>query len=171
MLELSIVMFLLTILLGFALPRFSLVFESNLLKSARKIAYILNDLKVQAVIKGENYKIVFDSTKSEYAVLTQNLNDLSFQPHPKYSEPITLEKKVQFSRIKRNEEKDENEFGTLSFKTIEFDKIFGSKYEFRINSSGLIELFTLKLKDENNYLYVSVVNIMGKIVIGEEKPL
>ncbi len=170
LLELSVGMLLMVILLGFSLPRFSLLLESELQKEARKIAYLIKELRIQAILKGENYKLVFDTRKSEYSVLTEDSrNPRGISPHEKYSEPIRLEDPVEFAKVTRDEE--EEEYSRFSFRKIEFDKIFGQQFEFRIDSSGFIDLFTLKLKDQENSLSLSVVNIMGKIVFGEETPL
>ncbi|MCP4753192.1 MAG: type II secretion system protein [Proteobacteria bacterium] len=170
LLELSVVMFIMLILLGFSLPRFSTLFESDLQKETQKIAGIVKDLRLQAILKGENYKLVFDTKKSEYAVLTKDPDySQTFSPHEKYSEPIRLADTVEFHAVARDVGKEQT--FRFSGREIEFDKIFGRKFEFGIDSSGFVDLFTVKLKDRNNYLSLSVVNIMGKTVIGEETPL
>lgn len=170
LLELSLVMLLMVILLGFSLPRFSILLDSRLQREAQKIVRIVGNLRLAAILKGENYMITIDTKKSEYSVLIEDPeNPGHYSPHQQYTKPIPLEKPVEFGKVTRDTVADgETKF---SFQKIEFDKIFGQIYQFRIDSSGFVDLFTVKLQDKENYLTLSVVNIMGKLAISEETPL
>ena len=170
LLELSVVMFLMAIMLGFSLPRFSNFLESNLEMETRKIAAVLDELRLQAILDGEDYKLVFDTMKSEFRVYQIDpLDSTTLKFHEKYSSPLKLKPPVEFVKItEETENRVESDFG---FQRLEFDKIFGQAFEFRIDSSGFIDLFTLKLKDENNVIELTVKNVMGDIKISQETPL
>ncbi len=170
LLELSVVLLLMTIMLGFSLPMFSNFFESTLRKETQKIAKIIGDLRMQAILQNESYQLVFDSKKSEYSVYSVSPTDSQkTTPHQRYSSPIALPPPIQFVAITSDTEVEiQSKFG---FKKLEFDKIFGKSYQFRIDSSGFIDLFTLRLKDNKNSISLTIRNIMGDITIGQEQPL
>ena len=170
LLELSVVMLFMAILLGFSLPRFSILFDSTLVQETQKIAHLLREMRLQAILKGQNIRLVFDTKNSRYSVLTGSSNNPSeFVPHEKYPNPISLPEPLEIYRV--TQEKTEIRESRFSVERIEFDKIFGQTYEFNIDSSGFVDLFTIKLKDQNSRITLSVVNIMGKVVISEELPL
>lgn len=170
LLELSVVMFLMAVLLGFSLPRFSNFLESDLETESRKIAALLNELRLQAILNGEAYRLVFDTKNSEYSVYQIDPKDASAViPHQKYSKPLKLRPPVEFEKVTRDREEETDSF--LGFEKIEFDKIFGQTFEFRIDSSGFIDLFTLKLKNRDHFIELKVKTVMGDIRIGEEVPL
>lgn len=112
----------------------------------------------------------FDLKKSEYAVYTISATDSQDKsPHQKYSAPIVLPPPIQFVAVTPDAEPEiQSKFGV---EKLEFDKIFGQTYYFRIDSSGFVDLFTLKLKDNRNSIILTIKNIMGDISIGQEKPL
>jgi len=167
--ELSVVLLIMAVLLGVSLPSFSNFFESDLKKETHRIAGILSELRLQAILNGETYKLLFDTKKSELSVFTLNQADHSFSPHDKYGGPITFIAPVEFEKISVDvENRVQSKFG---FQKLEFDKIFGQQYEFRIDSSGFMDQFALKLKDTSNTLTLTVRNIMGDIDIGREIPL
>ena len=169
LLELSVVLFIMAVLLGISLPSFSNFFESDLKKEASHIAGIIDELKLQAVLDGENYKLVFDTNKSELSIYTLYPADHNYLPHSKYGKPISLTPPVEFEKISVDVESAvPSKFGVPK---LEFDKIFGQQYEFRIDSSGFVDLFAVKLKDNKNSLTITVRNIMGDITIGREIPL
>lgn len=170
LLELSLVMFIMMILLGFSMPRFSRLFESELQLETQKLARMIYDLRLQAILNGENHKLVFDTQKSEYTVLTSKTDHpQQYEPHKQFDKPIPLPPPIEFSTVSNLEIPGEN----LQFagRKITFDKIFGQKYHILIDSSGFVDLFTLRLKDTENQLSLSVVSIMGKVMIGKEIPL
>ncbi len=169
LLELSVVLFIMAVLLGISLPSFSNFFESGLKKEAHRLAGILDELRLQAILNGETYKLVFDTKKSELSVFTLEKADHSFSPHEKYGKPVSLTAPVEIAKISVNvENMAPSKFG---FQKLEFDKIFGQQYEFRIDSSGFMDPFALKLKDTSNSLTLTVRNIMGDITISGEVPL
>lgn len=170
LLELSAVLFLMAVLLGFSLPQFSNFLESDLEKESKKIAAVLDELRLQAILKNENYAIQFDTMKSEYSIFkAESINTRNYTPHEQFSTPIKLNPPVVLDKVSVDEEPEvQSRFG---FEKLEFDKIFGQQFEFHIDSSGFIDQFTLKLKDQNNYIQLKVKNIMGDISIGQETPL
>ncbi len=170
LLELGVIMFIMMILLGFALPRFPRLFESDLQLETRKLARLIDELRQQAIFSGETQKLVFDTKKSEYTVLTAKADQPEhFTPHKQFDKPMLLKAPVQFYTVSKMQTPDEDR--QFAGRRIVFDKIFGQQYQVYIDSSGFVDLFTVRLKDQNNQLSLSVVNIMGKIVIGEEIPL
>lgn len=171
MLELTVVMLIMIILLGVSLPNFSNLFESNLEKETHRIAAIIDELRLQAILKSENYQLVFDTKKSEYQVFTTDPQDSSVtDPHEKYRTPIKLTPPIEFTKIS-TEIEEETTVRRFGGEKLEFDKIFGQQYIFRIDSSGFIDLFTLNLKDEDTTIALTIENIMGDISISHEKPL
>lgn len=169
LLELGVALLIMVIVLGMSLPSFSNLLESDLEKEAGRMAMIIDELKLQAILKSESYKLVFDTKKSELTILVQNPTDLTFSPHPKYSKPITLTPPIEIARVSIDTENEvQSRFG---FKKLKFDKIFGKQYEFRIDSSGFIDLFAVELKDTSNSITLKVKNIMGDIAIGNVAPL
>jgi len=170
LLELSVVILIMVMMLSISMPRFSNLFESTLQKETLKIAGILNKLRSKAILKGENYKLVFNIKTSEYEIFTIDSEDPTKSlPHEEYPEAIKLKPPIEFTKVLKGEEGVEE--SKLNFKKLEFDKIFGQKHEFRIDSSGFIDLFSIELKDNKNSQTLSVVNIMGKIEIGQETPI
>lgn len=170
LLELSVVILLMAILLGFSLPRFSALFDSKLVQESQKIASLLRKMRLQAILKSQNIRFVFDTQNSRYSILTSKSSDPSqFIPHEKYSNPISLPEPLEIYQV--TQEIAEVRESRFAGEKIEFDKIFGKTYQFNIDSSGFVDLFTIKLKDQDSRITVSIVNIMGKIVIGEELPL
>ncbi len=171
MLELTVVMLIMIILLGVSLPNFSNLFESNLEKETHRIAAIIDELRLQAILKSENYQLVFDTNKSEYQVFTTDPQDSSItNPHEKYRTPIKLTPPIELTKIS-TEMEEETTTRRFGGEKLEFDKIFGRQYIFRIDSSGFIDLFTLNLKDEDKVIALTVENIMGEISISREEPL
>lgn len=163
-------MFIMMILLGFSLPRFSRLFENELQLESQKLARLIDELRLEAILNGENHKIIFDSQKSEYSVLTSKADHpQQYSPHSRFKKPILILPPVQLIAVSSLESPEENY--QFAGRKITFDKIFGQQFHIIIDSSGFIDLFTLRLKDSNNQLSLSVVNIMGKIVIGKEIPL
>jgi len=170
LLELSVVILLMAIMLGFSFPRFSTLFDSTLLLETQKIARLVKQMRLQAILNGENIKLVFDTKKSQYSVMTaDSTSPAQYSPHEKHADPIHLPESLDIYKVTQNVPEDKE--SRFSVEKIEFDKIFGQTYEFNIDSSGFIDIFTLKIKDKDNKITLSVVNIMGKIVIGEELPL
>lgn len=170
LLELSIVILLLSIMLGFTMPRFTTMFESDLYQETKKLAKLIRDLRFDAILKNENYRLEFDTKKSEYSVLVQNSEDPEkYEPHQRFSKPISLKAPVELVNVSRiTQPERETRFGG---RRLEFDKIFGQKFTYSIDSSGFVDMFKIRLKDKNNQISLSVENIMGKLKIGEEIPL
>ncbi|PCI29587.1 MAG: hypothetical protein COB67_03685 [SAR324 cluster bacterium] len=169
-LELSLVMFIFSILIGFSLPRFSNLFESNLLLETKKIAKLISDLRLTAILEGKDFRLEFDTQKSAYSVLERQKGaSRKYERSEKYREPIALEPPVEFYLISNQvQEKQGLKFGGPP---LEFDKIFGQQFQFHIDSSGFIDQFTLKLKNKTHSISLAVVDIMGNIELGEETPL
>jgi type II secretory pathway pseudopilin PulG len=170
LLELGVIMFIMMIILGFSLPRFPRLFESDLQLETRKLARLIDELRQQAIFSGETQKLVFDTKKSEYTVFTAKVDQPEhFTPHKQFDKPVPLKAPVQFYAVSQTETPDEDR--QFAGRRIVFDKIFGEQFQVYIDSSGFVDLFTVRLKDQKNQLSLSVVNIMGKMVIGEEIPL
>ncbi|MBT6611710.1 MAG: hypothetical protein HOB38_06380, partial [Deltaproteobacteria bacterium] len=53
LLELSLIMFIMMILLGFSLPRFSSLIENQLQLETLKLAHLIDELRLQAILNGE----------------------------------------------------------------------------------------------------------------------
>jgi hypothetical protein len=170
LLELSLIMFIMMILLGFSLPRFSHLFENELQLETQKLARLIDELRLEAILNGENHKLIFDTQKSEYTVLSSKADHPhQYSPHSRFKKPILIQPPVQLLAVSTLENPEENH--QFAGRKITFDKIFGQEFHILIDSSGFIDLFTLRLKDSQNQLSLSVVNIMGKMVIGKETPL
>jgi len=163
-------MLIMAILLGFSMPRFSRLFESELQLETQKIARLIDELRLQAILNGENHKLVFDTQKSEYTVLTSKTDQpQQYLPHKQFEKPVKIQQPVEIAGVTDLEDPDER--GQFSGRKIRFEKIFGQQFDILIDSSGFTDLFTLRLKDKQHQLSLSVVNIMGKVVIGKEIPL
>ena len=170
LLELSVVLFIMAVMLGIALPSFSNLMESDLEKEAQKLAAIIGDLRLKAILNSSDYLLVFDTKKSEYQVLVIDPADpSSTTPPDDYNAPIQLKPPVEIASISTDIE--QNGTSRFGFKKMEFDKIFGQEYSFRIDSSGFIDMFRLRLKDRENSITLSIETIMGEIAIGQETPL
>ncbi|MBU2644191.1 type II secretion system GspH family protein [bacterium] len=170
LLELSFILFIVMILLGFSMPRFSRMFDSDLQLQTQKLAILINELRQQAILRGENHKLVFDTQKSEYQVFTSKADQpQQFLPHPQYEKPVSLTPPVEFAAVTRLDNPENST--RFAGDRITFDKIFGQQFQIMIDSSGFVDLFTLRLKDKENQLSLSVVDIMGKVVIGRETRL
>ena len=170
LLEFSIMLVFVVLMLGFSIPRFTQLYKSTLVRETAKIAQLISSLRTQAILKGQNYRMVLDSVKGEYSVLVES-PDMpgSFSKHPDFEEPIRLQKPIRFYNIKRTERKDEER--QFAFEEFEFEKIIGTQFLFTIDSAGFIDTFDVTLRDDTSYMKFSVVDIMGTIEIGTEKEL
>lgn len=172
LLEFSVMLFLLVLVLGFSIPRFTQLFESTLVHEAAKIAQLLTNLRTQAIIKGEKYRIVMDTAKGNYSVLIESPQTPgSFRKHPRFEKPARLNSPVRFYSVKRTESENEDEERQFSFDGFEFEKIIGETFQFTIDSSGFIDTFDVMLRDDDSYIGLSVVDIMGTVEIGQEREL
>lgn len=170
LLELSAVLFLMALILGISLPSFSNFFESDLKKETLKIAKLIEDLRTEAILQNKQYQITFDLKKNQYSVFTiDRTKSGDLTPHSVFNTPIILPSSIQLSSFKENTE--DQLVSRFGFKKLEFDKIFGQSYHFRIDSSGFIDLFTLKLTSETHSISLTIRNIMGEIAISQETPL
>lgn len=170
LMELSAVVFLMILVLGIALPRFSLLFDSELQKETNKIAQLITNLRLQAILTGQNYKLAFDTKKSSYSVFTSDARTPhKFSPHKDFLKPVRLKEPIEIQSIRENiTENDQYQFAG---RAIEFDKIFGQVHEFMIDSSGFVDLFTMRLTDRDKSISLTVINIMGELKIGNETSL
>lgn len=149
------------------MPRMSALFQSPLEKEAVQLASILSELKNQAILTRNSYKIVFNLPDENYSILTQDLDDPEkYHPHSKYKDPIQLKPPVVFQNISENT--PDNTPSQFGFEKITFDKIFGKKFTITIDSSGLIALFKVHFKTRKRSISVTVKNIIGEIEIGNE---
>lgn len=170
LLEFSIMLFIMLLIFSFALPGFNLNFESDLSVETKKIAKLLKNLRHQAIIKGESYLVIFDTRQSEYTfkIYTPSSKQV-YKNHPDYPKPIKLKPPIEFFSVKKQVKSKETR--QFEFEEFEFDKIIGQEFNFNIDSSGFMDMFDIKLKDKNNKIALSVVNIMGDIEIGTEEKL
>ena len=170
LLELSAVLFLMALILGISLPSFTNFFESDLRKETLKIAKLIENLRTEAILQNKSFQITFDLKKNQYSVFTIDQTKTGgLLPHSVFSTPIVLPSTIQLASFKENtEDQIESRFG---FKKLEFDKIFGQSYHFRIDSSGFVDLFTLKLNSETHSISLTIRNIMGEVVVSQETPL
>jgi hypothetical protein len=170
LLEFSIMLFIMLLIFSFALPGFNLFFESDLSLETKKVAKLLKKLRHQAIIKGESYLVVFDTMKSEYTFkIYAPAEKQLYKSHPDYPEPIKLKSPIEFFSVKKQIKSEETR--QFEFEDFEFEKIIGQEFNFNIDSSGFMDMFDIKLKDQNNKIALSVVNIMGDIEIGTEEEL
>ena len=170
LLELSVILFIVMILLGIAMPRFPRLFESDLQLEAQKIARLIFELRQQAILNSEKYQLVIDTHKSRYSVLTSSADRPGeYVPHAQYGEPIPLADTITFPAVSRLENADEN--NRYAGPKITFDKIFGQQFQIIIDSSGFIDPFTVWLRDRSSQLSLSIVDIMGRVKISDEKSL
>jgi len=170
LLELSLTMLIVMVLLGFALPRFPRLFESNLQLETQKLAHLFHTLRQEAILKGESYKIVIDTKQSAYTVYTA-VNDRPerFTPHTQFGKSVLLPDPITFSAVTPMETQASG--SQYAGRKITFDKIIGQQVEVIIDSSGFMDMFAVRLQDQKHQISLSVVDIMGKIKIGEEEPL
>lgn len=170
LLELSISLFILTLLVGFSMPRMSSLFRTPLEKEARRLASLITDLKNQSLLKRESYTIIFDPQHSKYTVYTLDIDDPEKHvPHEKYKDPVKLTPPVTFKNISENvPDTNSSKFG---FKTLKFDNIFDQKFTVKIDSTGFIDLFKVELQTKENMISITIKNVMGEIEIGNIKPL
>ncbi len=170
LLELSLVVLLVAILLGFSLPRFTTLYESDLELETKKLAKIIKDLRLQAIIEEKRFRLVFNTKKSSYKVLEQISRDQSeFKPSKQFSKAVKLTEPVEFYQIS-NEVQNQEEL-RFSGAPIIFEKIFGQEFHFSVDSSGFIDPFTVRLRDQKFYMTLSVYDIMGNIRIETKRSL
>ncbi|MDH5559955.1 MAG: hypothetical protein OEY59_03780 [Deltaproteobacteria bacterium] len=164
LLEVTAVVLLISMIVGISMPTFSNLFEPRLTKETNKIAYLIKTLRTEAILFGENYEIIFNPSKSTYHVLVEDREYRGkYGVHPKHSKPFIIDSPIKVLSIKRNMEEQADSF--MSFDKIEFDQIFGQEFRLRIDSTGFVDMFTIRLADKDNAATLSTVNIMGKIKI------
>ena len=160
LIEVSVVLLLMVLFMGFALPRFSLLFQSSVEKDGQKIQALISRLKKEALLTGTGFKLVFDTPKQEIRLYQQDSADPELY-HPYSSRHLTgfhLSKGVQMKEVK----KQQTEQFQMGFQALEFDPIFGLESEVFIDHSGLIDLFTLQLNQDEQVFTLQVNDVMGE---------
>lgn len=170
LLELSAIMFIIVILLGFVIPRFPRLFESDLQLETQKLAQLITNLRQEAILHGVNHKLIIDTKKSELIVMTAPVDRPDrYKPHHRFDAPLPLKDTVTIAAVSMLETAEIDY--RFAGRRITFDKIFGQQFEILIDASGFIDPFTVRFKDNRNQMTLSVVNVMGQIRIGEAIPL
>jgi len=160
LIEVSMVLLLMVLFMGMALPRFSLLFQGPLEKDGQKIQLLISRLKKEALLGGSGFKLVFDSPKREVRLYQQDGADPEAY-HPYESKGLrgfTLSDGVQMKPVVKRQDKQFQ----MGFQSLDFDPIFGLESEIFIDHSGLTDLFSLQLYREGNRMVVEVDNIMGE---------
>lgn len=160
LLEVSMVLVLMVLFMGLALPRFSLLFQGNLDKDAQKIQVLISRLKKEALLSGSGFKLVFDPPKHEVRLFVQDSEDPEVY-HSFASKQVHgffLSEGVAMKPVKKKRDKQFQ----MGFESLEFDPIFGLESEVFIDHSGLSDLFSIELYQEDNRVVVEVENIMGE---------
>jgi hypothetical protein len=172
LLEFSIMLFLTALMLGFSIPMFTQLFESGIRREALKFGQLLSNLRTQSILKSQSYQIIIDTAKNEYSVMVESPDTPGeYTNHENFGKPVKLPKPIRFYNVKRTEQEQENESRTFTFESFEFEKIIGEEFKFKIDSSGFIDTFDVNLRDDDSYITVSILDIMGRMEIGEEKDL
>ncbi|OGH02101.1 MAG: hypothetical protein A2600_07420 [Candidatus Lambdaproteobacteria bacterium RIFOXYD1_FULL_56_27] len=166
LLEVSLVLFLMVLFLGLALPRFSLLFQSPLDKDALRIQTLVSRLKKEALLEGRGFKLVLDSAKGEVLVYEQDGADPeTYRPYlAKGLSGFALEPGVQMKPVQKQRDRQFQ----MGFKSLSFDPIFGLESEVFIDRAGLMDLFSLELADGKQRLFLEVKDVMGVMSLTRE---
>ena len=170
LLELSAVLFMMAVLLGISLPNFSNFLESDLEKETKRIAAVIEELRLQAILERESYRLVFNTKDSAYhAERIDPENPTKKSSRETFIKSVKLPSPVELASISTDiESQTPSKFG---FEKLAFEKIFGQEYQFIIDSSGFVDQFRIRLKDRQHSMTLTVTTIMGEIEIGQETPL
>ena len=166
LIELSLVIFLVGVLLGFSLPNFSVLFESKLLRETKRTANLIQQVRYQALLGGDNFILAIDPKRSEIRILKEDREiPGKFVLVQTTGESFKYEPPIEIHSLQSGyEEEKAKRFGP---KKLQFKKIFGMVHRFRIDASGFTDTFTVRLTDSNKINSLSVTDIMGTIRIEE----
>ncbi|MDT8446024.1 MAG: hypothetical protein RRB13_03875 [bacterium] len=161
LLEVSLVLVLIVLVTGVALPRFALLFDSPLDTDAKRVQYLLSRLQKEALLKGRGFKLRFDAAQNRVEVFEQDGADPELY-HPlkeKGLSGFTLDPSVSMKPVKKRQDQQFQ----MGFQALDFDPIFGLASEVFIDPAGLVDLFSLELVTDQAKVTLSVENVMGQM--------
>lgn len=167
LLEISLVMVLIVLVMGLALPRFALFFDSPAETDAKRIRHLLNRLQKEALLQGRGFKLRFDAAKGQVEVFEQDGADPELY-HPLKDTDLAgfqLSPEVQIKPVRKSTQKQFQ----MGFERLEFDPIFGLASEVFIDPAGLMDLFTLELVGPGRKVTLEVTDVMGRISLNLEE--
>jgi len=165
LLEVSLVLLLLSILFGFAVPRLPLLMESDLEISGKRLAKWIQTSQDQAILEGKEFRFLLDSRVNSLTLLARDPDTLEFAPLKAKNNPLVLPKGLRFRRF----DSQVTDSSTFGFTPIRFEKIFGEEFLIEIDDSGLIDPFEIEIADEDEKMTLQNPTLMGRMrLLGPE---
>src|SRR3989339_1223024 len=168
LIEVSLVLLLVALLLGFALPRFGALFESPVRRDGVAIRDMILRLKKEALLGGVGFKVVLDQPLAQVRVYQQDAEDPELYHEYQHSKLALYElsEGVTLKQVKKNRDQQFQ----IGFQRLEFDPIFGLESEVFISRAGLVDLFEIELAEGEQRLVLQVADVMGEINLIEPAP-
>lgn len=147
LLEVSLVLLLLSMLLGFAFPRLPSLIQSPLETDGKRLAVQVKRLQELALMQGREFRLELNGQESTVTAWGRNPQTLEFQPLTG-NNPWHLAPGLRFARMS-SEVSGQSRFG---FTPLRFEKLFGESFQIEIDDSGLVDPFEVELTSEDERL-------------------
>ena len=162
-LEIMMVMFLLGLIVSFAVPQFFTAFEKASETELRHLVRVINLLRNESILGNSQYFIVFDPKEQGYHVEVQRKEGGRLTVDtPKILRPHTFPKDFHLETVtlKQNKANEASSFllGTVPKKPVSI----------AIDSSGFVTPFTLFFSFDEKIWRIQTKNIMGQLELKEE---
>lgn len=150
-LEMLIVLFLLTLVVGIVLPRISL--DEDLNSTGRKLVGVLRTFQGLASTSQQPLKLYLDLDQSTYWMMMVEGKEERLPLDPGWKTPRSLPESIRFTEV-----------------SIGQDKRFTGRVDVSFFANGRIEPVTMYLMDtKNNLLGLAVDSLTGGIRVSEER--
>lgn len=156
LLEITIVIFISVAILGVALPRIPLLFESPLERETKKFAVLIHRLRMEAILNGKTICIILDPEHEKYTVgeeIESDSTENKCPALPGFPHITKLSPSIKILKITTGIEK----LQTYDISTV---KIL-------IDPVGFMDIFSIYFHKEKNIQSVSIVNLSGKTIISD----
>ncbi|MDX2471267.1 MAG: type II secretion system protein [SAR324 cluster bacterium] len=167
LLEMGLVLFLFSILLGFSIPALPKIYESDLEQDAKRLGLIINKTRENALLQNNDFRIAFDQDEAAVAVEIRDPETYEFVLWENKSNPYPLSKGVRLRHF-TNQPKTASKFG---FEPIKFEKIFGQKYYLNIDASGFVDQVEFELADSSHFIGLKIKDILGTVSISRKRKI
>ena len=168
LLEISLTLVIIGIVLGFTLPNFQALFDSRLMQETKKAAKLIRQVRNQAILSGINYQLVVDAKKSEITVQAESKELPGVYEADSSFSAVRFKMPIEIHSLRVG--KEEEVASLFKPKKLRFKKLFGTIYQFRIDSNGFTDMFTLLITNQERLTSLAVTNIMGNIQIADVTP-
>ena len=164
LLEVSLVLLLLSMLLGFAFPRLPSLTQSALETDGKRLASQIKTMQELALMQGREFRLELNAQESTITALARDPQTLDFHPI-KGKNPWHLSAGLRLGRMS-SEVTGQSRFG---FTPLRFEKLFGETFQIEIDDSGLVDPFEVELVSDNERLLLQNTELVAELrLLGPE---